>query len=249
MTGPLLAVLLAAGAAPPDAAEVLAAVQAADPWAYAGAEVRARAVVRDGAGGERTLRFVVRAARAGGGISARTTVVAPSDVAGVAFLLVARPGAEDERWLYLPALGKPRRIAGAARDGSFLGTHLSYADLDRGELRAAVARSVAADALDGVACWRVEAEVPGAAGPYGRVVAWARQGDLLPLRIDLHGRAGGLAKTLAARELKRIGGRWVATRSAVVDRARGGETEIVVEGWAPADPDPRELTPAALSGR
>ncbi len=253
MTLVSIAALLFAASTPAsgvDADAVLAAVRAADLWAFPGAEVRSRAVVRDASGAVRTLRFAVRARRDTGGLRARIAFTEPDDVAGAVFLLVQHRGAENERWLYLPELGRPRRVSEARRDASFMGTHLSYADLDGGELRAAVARSVAADRLEGVDCWRVEARVPGESfWAYGRIVAWVRRADLVPVRLDLHNRAGVLAKTIAARELKRIGGSWVVTRSVVVDRSRGGETELVVEGWSRLEVAPEELTPAALGAR
>ncbi|MEW6228260.1 MAG: outer membrane lipoprotein-sorting protein, partial [Bacillota bacterium] len=53
----------------------------------------------------------------------------PSDVKGTAFLSISRPGSPDENWLYLPALGKPRRIASEESGGSFMGSDFTYADI------------------------------------------------------------------------------------------------------------------------
>ncbi len=46
--------------------------------------------------------------------------LAPADVAGTGLLSVG-----DDMWLYLPALGRVRRIAGHAKKGSCMGTDLS----------------------------------------------------------------------------------------------------------------------------
>ena len=53
----------------------------------------------------------------------------PNDIRNTAFLVWEHPGADDERFLYLPALGRVRRIAGQEKDESFVGSDLSYEDI------------------------------------------------------------------------------------------------------------------------
>lgn len=53
----------------------------------------------------------------------------PAEVRGTGFLSLTHPQAEDETWLYLPALGKPRRIAAEEKSGSFMGSDFSYSDI------------------------------------------------------------------------------------------------------------------------
>ncbi len=44
-------------------------------------------------------------------------------------LVWEHPDADDERFLYLPALGRVRRIAGQEKQESFVGSDLSYEDI------------------------------------------------------------------------------------------------------------------------
>lgn len=55
-------------------------------------------------------------------------VTAPTDLAGTRYLLVEEP-TQDALYLYLPALGKVRRVSGAGPDAEIAGTTLNYADL------------------------------------------------------------------------------------------------------------------------
>ena len=55
--------------------------------------------------------------------------LAPADVKGTGFLNLSPARGENESWLYLPALGKPRRIAAEERSSSFMGSDFSYADI------------------------------------------------------------------------------------------------------------------------
>lgn len=50
----------------------------------------------------------------------------PADVKGTKFLSIVEEGKEDMMWLYLPALGRERRIAAHAKKESFMGTDFTY---------------------------------------------------------------------------------------------------------------------------
>src|SRR5215217_3601919 len=53
----------------------------------------------------------------------------PNDIKGTSFLVWEHPSAEDERFLYLPSLGRVRRIAGAETQESFVGSDFTYEDI------------------------------------------------------------------------------------------------------------------------
>ncbi|GAB3279855.1 outer membrane lipoprotein-sorting protein [Parahaliea aestuarii] len=57
----------------------------------------------------------------------------PTNVRGTGFLTFdySAPTADDDQWLYLPALRKIRRISSSNRGDSFLGTDLSYEEIKK----------------------------------------------------------------------------------------------------------------------
>lgn len=56
----------------------------------------------------------------------------PAKVRGTAFLTYDYASSqEDDQWIYLPALRKPRRISASDRGDYFLGTDLTYEDMKR----------------------------------------------------------------------------------------------------------------------
>lgn len=73
-----------------------------------------------------TGRFLSR--REAGGLRAMLQVTAPADLAGMRYLLIEE-APEDALYLYLPALGKVRRVSGAGPEAEIAGTTLNYADL------------------------------------------------------------------------------------------------------------------------
>ena len=54
---------------------------------------------------------------------------APADVSRTTFLVWKNPEADDDRWLYLPALDLVRRIAASDERTSFVGSHFFYEDV------------------------------------------------------------------------------------------------------------------------
>src|SRR5262245_24484410 len=71
---------------------------------------------------------------------------APNDIKGTALLVWDHPSADDERFLYLPALARVRRIAGSEKQESFVGSDLSYEDIGGRELDDYTYRFVDAEA-------------------------------------------------------------------------------------------------------
>ncbi len=53
----------------------------------------------------------------------------PNDIRGTGFLVWEHPGSDDERFLYLPSLGRVRRIAGTETQESFVGSDFTYEDI------------------------------------------------------------------------------------------------------------------------
>src|SRR5262245_16567387 len=53
----------------------------------------------------------------------------PNDIRGTSFLVWEHPSTEDERFLFLPSLGRVRRIAGSETQDSFVGSDFTYEDI------------------------------------------------------------------------------------------------------------------------
>lgn len=69
----------------------------------------------------------------------------PPDIRGSALLSKERADGYDDQWLYLPAVGKIRRIADSGRTDYFLGTDLTFEDFSVEDIDRFVYRFVAPD--------------------------------------------------------------------------------------------------------
>src|SRR5258706_7647874 len=57
-------------------------------------------------------------------------LLSPPDVAGMAFLAFTYRSREADQWMYLPTFHRTRQITAQTRDESFVGSDLTYRDLD-----------------------------------------------------------------------------------------------------------------------
>ena len=81
---------------------------------------------------ERALSLITLRGGAGRPVPADRSLIRftyPNDIRGTGFLVWEHPDADDERFLYLPSLGRVRRIAGAETQESFVGSDFTYEDI------------------------------------------------------------------------------------------------------------------------
>src|SRR6266851_4438364 len=81
---------------------------------------------------------------------------APAEVKGVALLVVNHPDRASDQWMWTPAIERDRRIALQDRSTRFFGTDFSFEDLEERDVDQFEYSLSGEEAVDGVACWRVE---------------------------------------------------------------------------------------------
>lgn len=154
----------------------------------------------------------------------------PADVRDTGFLTYdyRAPERDDDQWLYLPELRKTKRIAGADKSSSFMGTDFSYADMTRRAVEEWRYRLLKEDKLRGHKVWLIEA-VPASRAVaerygYAKSVVFVRQDIFMVVRAVHWLADGGRLKYLDVTALEKIDGVWVAT-ARDMRTVRGGRTE------------------------
>lgn len=156
---------------------------------------------------------------------------APADVAGTRFLSIEEKGREADQFIYLPAFKKVKRVVGAQRSQSFMGTDFSYDDLDGRRVDDQEWKRLADEALAGQECFVIEGspKTPDK-GTYGRTLIWVHKKHLIPMRIDFFGSdRATLKKKLTVRKLEKLHERWIASDSVMATTDKGTETRLKVE--------------------
>ena len=196
------------------------------------AEMRMRLYDRQGRVRERTMQILTL--RGSGMRGDRTLVrfLAPNDIRGTGLLVWEHDNAEDERFLYLPALGRVRRIAGEERQESFVGSDLSYEDIGRRELAdytyafANANASWTAPDGTGAAAWGLESRARDSAADYPRTVSLVLKDRLIVTHADIFNRRNERTKVFDVRRLERIDGIWTVMDLVVVNEQQKTRTEL-----------------------
>lgn len=182
--------------------------------------------------------------------------LAPADIKGTATLMVEHAGADDEMWIYLPALGKVRRLSAANKKDSFVGTDLSYGDVVGYKVEEWQHKLVGEEEHGGGACYVIES-VP--ANPavaqntgYSKRVTWVRKDNFVAARNDVYGPDGRLLKRIVASEIRQVGAnkRWQPMLSEAENLQTGHRTSIRFENFRADQNVPASLfTPKELENK
>lgn len=159
----------------------------------------------------------------------------PSDIKGTGFLVWEHPASEDERFLYLPSLGRVRRIAGAETQESFVGSDFTYEDIggrEFDEYTYSLTDENASWAAPGGAArpaWRLESKRKDAAAEFPRVVSLVLKDTFVVVQADIYNRRNEKQKVYTVRRLEQVQGVWTAMDAEMTDALEKSRTELTFE--------------------
>lgn len=179
----------------------------------------------------------------------------PNDINGTGFLVWEQPNGDDERFLYLPSLGRVRRIAGSEAQESFVGSDFTYEDIGGREFENYSYRLLepspepAWTSPEGAkhAVYVLESKSRDAGARFPRVVSWIRQDNFVVVRALIHNKRDEVQKTFDAIRVANVSGYWTVMEMRMADAVERTRTELVMEkveynvGLKPDDFSRREL--------
>jgi hypothetical protein len=186
----------------------------------------------------------------------------PNDIRGTSFLVWEHPDSDDERFLYLPSLGRVRRIAGAETQESFVGSDFTYEDIGGREFDDYTYAFASPDgenaswspAARGIPrpAWRLESRRKDKSAEFPRVVSLVLKDALVVVGADVYNRRNEKQKVYTVRRLEQIEAIWTVMESEMTNTIEKTRTELVVEsmdynvGLKEADFSRRELERGTL---
>ncbi|WP_282755946.1 outer membrane lipoprotein-sorting protein [Desulfuromonas thiophila] len=192
---------------------------------YAGADGRARVemTIRDASGLERQRRFtLLRRNEADGRQRFYAYFEAPADVNKMAYLVWKNPAAEDDRWLWLPALNLVKRIAPGDKRTSFVGSDFLYEDVSGRSTREDT--HVLLEETDSHYVIESRPKNP-ASVEFGRFVTRIDKQTFLPLKADYYDSSDRLYRQVEALQVETIQGFATVTHAVARDLLRDSSTE------------------------
>ena len=140
--------------------------------------------------------------------------MSPADIKGTTTLLIEHGEADDDMWVYLPALKKVRRLVSSNKKDSFVGTDFSYGDVIGHKVEEWTHRLLREEVVDGAACYVIESlprnETVAANSGYSKRITWVRKDNFVSPRAEFWDTAGQPLKRIAASDIRPAGkeGHW-----------------------------------------
>jgi hypothetical protein len=147
--------------------------------------------------------------------------ITPADVRNTAFLTYDwdDESRDDDSWLYLPALRKPKRIASNDKSGSFMGSDFTYSDVNGVQIedwdyKFAKKKE---EKVDGFDTWVIEGrpkkskkdDVIKRTG-YLKTKTWIRKDIFMTVKAQLWVKQGKKIKYLKVKDISKVNGIWTA---------------------------------------
>jgi len=179
---------------------------------------------------------------------------APADIRGTKTLLVEHAGADDDIWIYLPAMKKVRRLVASNKKDSFVGTDFSYGDVIGHKVEDWNHKILRQEASGGFDCWVIEStpatpQVADTSG-YSKRISWIDKRSFVALRTDIFDLQGAFLKRLTQEDVREVDPeheRWQAMRLVAENAQTNHKTIIELRNFkADTGVSDASFTPRAL---
>jgi len=160
----------------------------------------------------------------------------PNDIRGTGFLVWEHPASEDERFLYLPSLGRVRRIDGTETQESFVGSDFTYEDIGGREFDEYSYAIVDENASwtpaaggPGRPAWRLESRRKDASAEFPRVVSLVVKDSFVVVEADIYNRRNEKQKEYTVGRLEQVEGIWTAMDARMTNALEKTRTDLTIE--------------------
>lgn len=156
----------------------------------------------------------------------------PKDVRGTALLTFSHKTGDDDRWLYLPAVKRVKRIASSNKSGPFMGSEFAYEDLGSQEVEKYTYQHLRDETLGADKVFVIERVPVDKTSGYTRQVVWMDQAEYRPLKIEFYDRKASLLKTLELADYaQHLGKYWRPNRLDMVNHQTGKSTTLLFKDY------------------
>jgi len=157
----------------------------------------------------------------------------PRDVKGTAFLSFSHPVADDDQWLFLPALKRVKRISSSNKSGPFMGSEFAFEDLSSFEIEKYSYWYLGDETVNRLESFKVEQYPVDKNSGYTRRIVWVDKEEYRIHKIDFYDRKNTLLKTLNYTNYQHyLNKYWRADTMKMVNHQNGKTTELKWSNYA-----------------
>ncbi|PRX26638.1 outer membrane lipoprotein-sorting protein [Orenia metallireducens] len=179
----------------------------------------------------------------------------PASIKGTRFLQVENDGRDDDKWIYLPSLGRVRRISSSEGSKSFVGSDFTYDDMSSREVDEDSHKILREEKLGDYDCYVVESIPKNSKdAQYAKRISWVTKEHFVPVRVEMYSKkTGNLQKLLTVKHnIKKIDGIWTVFDALMKDMESGHSTKLYIirgKSGAPYIEYNKKISPARFTKR
>ncbi len=172
----------------------------------------------------RERKLIVYTKNEGGKRYSATKFLEPADVRGTQFLQISN--GETYQFLYLPSLKKSRRISASQKSSSFMGSEITYEDMERRKVDDYEHKLLREDdnvyVVETYPKKNIETQ-------YSKAISWVDKKDFSVLKIELYDKNGKLLKIIENQNSLIKDKYIIPTRTKVFNVQNQNQTEMIVD--------------------
>jgi hypothetical protein len=156
----------------------------------------------------------------------------PASIKDTRFLQKENEEADDDQWIYLPDLGRVRRISGGQGSDSFMGTDFTYDDLKSREIDNFEYELLREEEFNGYQTYVVEAIPKNPEDEqYAKTISWITKEHFIPVKLEMYDKDSvELSKVMTVdSEIKKVDGIWTAFSTTMENLASGHSTRLYIQ--------------------
>jgi outer membrane lipoprotein-sorting protein len=158
-------------------------------------------------GSKRFRRYILMRKEYPNVIKLVTFFQAPTDVINAAFLVWDNKNTDDQRWIYLPAIGQVRRLVVGDSRQSFFGSDFVYEDFTNRDPDLDTHKLVGAQKVDNWDCWVIDSVPKNPRGvEFARMRSWIWKQGYMVIRQEEYDSSGNLLRRLQAKAIDTVQG-------------------------------------------
>ncbi|MFW5967124.1 MAG: outer membrane lipoprotein-sorting protein [Persicimonas sp.] len=224
----MLTLVAATAHAEKSADEIIEKALESNALGFQAGEAKVSLDIEDRAGESRERKMGVKSKDSDDGSRTLVELTAPKDLKDQAFLFSENDDGSDDVWMYVPAFEVTRRIEGSQKNGAFLGSHFTYADLESRDIEEGSYTRLDDDKVGEHPVYVVRTTPEDDDSEYGKVLTYIRKSDFFPLRIEFFDEEGGKEKTLFIEEIEETDDGKKYTKKMTLRPESGGYTTIEI---------------------
>ncbi len=152
----------------------------------------------------------------------------PADVGGTGYLSYEYDvvGKDDNRWLYMPALRKIRRISGSSNDDYFMGSDFTYDDMGDRNVDEDTHALISSDVVNDYDCYKIKSTPVDEDDNYTEKTVWVRKDIFMTIKVEYFNDYGH-QKTLSVSNIEDFSGVMMPRNMTMVNHEENHKTELV----------------------